>query len=153
MRRYALFLLSVVAISLLRPRRIRAGNRRRRCPLPRSNWVAITSGFAMAIASAAGGYAQAKATAAACEGLARNPGAAAAIRFALILALVLIESMALYTFAIVCLKVGSAQPKAKASTGPDACRALPGLLFFNSARFSCPIRPTSKPLQTNGPSS
>jgi len=34
----------------------------------------------MAIASAAGGYAQAKATAAACEGLARNPGAAAAIR-------------------------------------------------------------------------
>jgi F-type H+-transporting ATPase subunit c len=37
--------------------------------------------------------------------LARNPGAAAAIRFALILALVLIESMALYTFAIVFLKV------------------------------------------------
>ena len=59
----------------------------------------------LAIASAAGGYAQAKATAAACEGLARNPGAAAAIRFALILALVLIESMALYTFAIVFLKV------------------------------------------------
>lgn len=70
-----------------------------------TNWVAITAGFAMAIASAGCGYAQAKATAAACEGMARNPGATAAIRFALILALVLIESMALYTFAIIYLKV------------------------------------------------
>jgi F-type H+-transporting ATPase subunit c len=68
-------------------------------------WIWITSGFAMAIASGACGYAQAKATAAACEGLARNPGAGPAIRFALILALVLIESMALYTFAIIYLKV------------------------------------------------
>ncbi len=70
-----------------------------------ANWVAITSGFAMAIASAACGYAQSIATAAACEGLARNPGARPAIQFALILALVLIESMALYTFAILFLKV------------------------------------------------
>ena len=70
-----------------------------------TNWVAITSGFSMAIASSICGIAQAKATAAACEGLARNPGAAPAIRFALILALVLIESLALYTFAIVFLKV------------------------------------------------
>lgn len=70
-----------------------------------TNWVAITSGFAMAIASAACGYAQAKATAAACEGLARNPGARPGIQFSLILALVLIESMALYTFAIIFIKV------------------------------------------------
>ena len=70
-------------------------------------WVVITSGFSMAIASAICGLAQAKATAAACEGLARNPGAAGAIRFALILALVLIESLALHTFAIVFLKVSA----------------------------------------------
>ncbi len=70
-----------------------------------ATWVAITSGFAMAIASAACGYAQAKATAAACEGLARNPGARPGIQFSLILALVLIESMALYTFAIIFAKV------------------------------------------------
>jgi F-type H+-transporting ATPase subunit c len=103
MKKYALFLLSLVAISLVAPAAFaqEAG----RAAASAVNWVAITSGFAMAIASAAGGYAQAKATAAACEGLARNPGAAAAIRFALILALVLIESMALYTFAIVFLKV------------------------------------------------
>lgn len=69
------------------------------------NWIAITAGFSMAIASAGCGYAQAKATAAACEGMARNPGATAAIRFALILALVLIESMALYTFATMFIRV------------------------------------------------
>jgi len=68
-------------------------------------WVAITSGFSMAIASAVCGMAQAKATAAAAEGLARNPAAAPAIRFALLLGLVLIESLALYTLAIIFLKV------------------------------------------------
>lgn len=68
-------------------------------------WVIITAGFAMAIASAVCGYAQSKATAAACEGLARNPGALPGIRFVLIFALILIESMALYTFAIIFMKV------------------------------------------------
>jgi F-type H+-transporting ATPase subunit c len=68
-------------------------------------WLWITAGFSMAIASAGCGYAQSKATAAACEGLGRNPGARPAIQFALILALVLIESMALYTFAIIFAKV------------------------------------------------
>jgi len=68
------------------------------------NWVALTSGFAMAIASAGCGYAQGKAASAACEGLARNPGARAGIQFALILSLVLIESLALYTFAIIFIK-------------------------------------------------
>jgi len=70
-----------------------------------TNWVAITSGFAMAIASAFCGYAQAKASASASEGMARNPGASGVIQNMLILALVLIESMALYTFAIIFIKV------------------------------------------------
>ena len=66
-----------------------------------AKWAIIAAGFGMAIASAVCGYAQSKATASACEGLARNPGARPGIQFALILALVLIESMALYTFAII----------------------------------------------------
>jgi F-type H+-transporting ATPase subunit c len=70
-----------------------------------TNWVAITAGFAMAIASAVCGLAQAKATAAAAEGLARNPAARPGIQFALLLGLVLIESLALYTLAIIFLKV------------------------------------------------
>ena len=72
---------------------------------PGTNWVAIASGFSMAIASAFCGLAQGKATASAAEGMARNPGAAAAIRLALILGLAFIESLALYTFVIIFIKV------------------------------------------------
>jgi len=70
-----------------------------------ANWVAITSGFSMAIASAACGLAQAKAVAGCAEGMARNPSASGGIRFALILGLALIESLALYTLVIVFVKV------------------------------------------------
>jgi F-type H+-transporting ATPase subunit c len=69
------------------------------------NWVAIAAGFSMAIASAVCGLAQGRATAAAAEALGRNPAARAGIQFALILGLVLIESLALYTLAIIFLKV------------------------------------------------
>jgi F-type H+-transporting ATPase subunit c len=74
-------------------------------PTANGHWVPISAGFSMAIASGLCGLAQAKAVASAAEGMARNPGAAAAIRFALLLGLVLIESMALYTFAIIFVKV------------------------------------------------
>jgi F-type H+-transporting ATPase subunit c len=70
------------------------------------HWVSVSSAFAMAIASGLCGLAQAKAVAAAAEGMARNPGASASIRFALILGLILIESMALYTFAVIFVQVG-----------------------------------------------
>ncbi len=70
-----------------------------------TNWVAIASGFSMAIASGLCGLGQAKAVAACAEGMARNPGAAAPIRFALILGLAFIESLALYTLVIVFIKV------------------------------------------------
>ena len=73
-----------------------------------NKWVAITSGFAMAIASGLCGLAQAKAVAASAEAMARNPGASAAIRFALLLGLVLIESLALYTLVIIFAKVKGA---------------------------------------------
>ena len=66
-----------------------------------ASWIAITAGFSMAIASAVCGLAQGKAVAAATESLARNPAA-------LILGLVLIESLALYTLAIIFLKVKAA---------------------------------------------
>ena len=72
---------------------------------PGGQWVPISAGFSMAIASGLCGLAQAKAVASAAEGMARNPGAAGAIRFALLLGLVLIESLALYTLVIIILKV------------------------------------------------
>ena len=68
-------------------------------------WVAITSGFAMSIASAVCGLGQGRATAAATEALARNPAARPGIQLALILGLALIESLALYTLVIIFAKV------------------------------------------------
>jgi F-type H+-transporting ATPase subunit c len=70
-----------------------------------TDWVAITAGFSMAIASGLCALGQGKAIAGAAEGMARNPAASAGIRFALILGLILIESLALYTFAIIFVKV------------------------------------------------
>jgi len=102
MRKTAVLFLALIAVALLAPAAFAqetAGS------AGGTNWVMITPGFAMAIASGLCGYAQAKATASACESIARNPGATAAIRFALILSLVLIESMALYTFALIYLRV------------------------------------------------
>lgn len=58
----------------------------------------LPGAFAMAIASGICGLAQGKAIAAAVEGIARNPGAAGAIRILLILGLAFIESLALFTF-------------------------------------------------------
>ncbi len=74
-------------------------------PAAGPNWIAITSGFAMAIASAVCGLGQAKATASAVEALARNPAARPGIQLALILGLALIESLALYTLVIIFAKV------------------------------------------------
>jgi F-type H+-transporting ATPase subunit c len=69
------------------------------------NWVAISAGFSMAIASAGCGLAQGRATASATEALARNPAARPGIQLALILGLALIESLALYTLVIIFIKV------------------------------------------------
>jgi F-type H+-transporting ATPase subunit c len=69
-------------------------------PTANSYWVPVASVFAMAIASGLAALAQGKAVVGAAEGIARNPGAATAIRFALLLGLVLIESLALYTLVV-----------------------------------------------------
>src|ERR1700721_330174 len=59
--------------------------------------------LAMGIAAGLCGLGQGKAVASAAEAMARNPGASGGIRFALILGLVLIESLALYTRVITCV--------------------------------------------------
>ena len=68
------------------------------------DWVAVASGFAMAIASGLCSLAQAKAAAAAAEGMGRIRRSPA-IRFALLLSLVLIESLALYALVIIFVKL------------------------------------------------
>jgi F-type H+-transporting ATPase subunit c len=103
MRKYVMTMFAVMAFCMVAPAAFAQATGQPAAP--ETNWVAITSGFAMAIASGFCGIAQGRASAAASEGMARNPGAAGVIQNMLILALVLIESMALYTFAIIFIKV------------------------------------------------
>ena len=63
-------------------------------------WSIITAGFALAIAAAGAALGQGKAVASAAEAIARNPGAAGEIRGALILGLVLIESLVIYVLLV-----------------------------------------------------
>lgn len=68
-------------------------------------WVVISAGFAMAIASSLCGLAQGKAISSAVEGMARNPGAAKAIQLAMLIGLAFIESLSLYVLLIIFVKV------------------------------------------------
>lgn len=68
-------------------------------------WVTLTAGFAMAIAASVCAIGQSRVASAACEGMARNPGAAGSIRTAMILGLVLIETLALFTLLVVFVKI------------------------------------------------
>jgi F-type H+-transporting ATPase subunit c len=63
-------------------------------------WSVITAGFALAIAAAGAALGQGRAVASAAEAIARNPGASGEIRGALILGLVLIESLVIYVLLV-----------------------------------------------------
>ena len=65
-----------------------------------ARWSIITAGFALAFAAGLGALAQGRGVSAAAEAIARNPGAAGDIRGALILGLVLIESLVIYVLLI-----------------------------------------------------
>ena len=63
-------------------------------------WSIITAGFALGIAGGLGALGQGRAIASAVEAIARNPSASGDIRGALILGLVLIESLVIYVLAV-----------------------------------------------------
>ena len=65
---------------------------------------AIAAGVGFAIAVFGGALGQSRIGAAACEGSARNPGAAAKIQTIMILGLALIESLVLFALVIVFIK-------------------------------------------------
>jgi F-type H+-transporting ATPase subunit c len=65
-----------------------------------NKWLAAAAGFAIGIAALGGTTGQGRATAAALEGISRNPGAAARIQTPMILGLALIESLVLFALVI-----------------------------------------------------
>jgi F-type H+-transporting ATPase subunit c len=104
MRKTILLLLSVIAVAMCAsPTFAQAGN----APVADNNrgLVAIAAGVGFAIAVFGGALGQARIGAAACEGAARNPGAAGKIQTMMILGLALIESLVLFALVIVFAKV------------------------------------------------
>ena len=67
--------------------------------------TAIAAGIGMGIAAGLCGLGQGRATASATEAVARNPGARAGILLLLVLGLAFMESLSLFTFVIIFLKV------------------------------------------------
>jgi F-type H+-transporting ATPase subunit c len=69
-----------------------------------NQWVLITSRFSIALAAAACAYAQSRAITAACESVARNPGATDTIRLFAIMGLAFIEFLAFLTMVVIVMK-------------------------------------------------
>jgi F-type H+-transporting ATPase subunit c len=65
-----------------------------------AKWSILTAGFALAFAAGLGALGQGRAIGSAVEAIARNPGAVGDIRGALLLGLVLIESLSIYVLLI-----------------------------------------------------
>lgn len=63
-------------------------------------WGHLSAAIVLAVGAAAGATAQGRTAVAACDGMARNPGAAGQIRGIAFLGLVLIESLVIYTLVI-----------------------------------------------------
>jgi len=66
--------------------------------------TALAVAIGMGAAAFGCGLGQGRIASAACEGMARNPGAAGPIRAAMILGLVLVETLVLFTLAMMYLK-------------------------------------------------
>jgi F-type H+-transporting ATPase subunit c len=70
-----------------------------------ANLAPIGAGLGMALAAGLCGLGEGRAVGSACEALARNPGARAAIQTFMIIGLVFIEFLSMMTFVIILMKV------------------------------------------------
>lgn len=68
------------------------------------DWIDVAAALGLGLAALGCGIGQGKATAAACEGTARNPGASGPIRIAFIVGIAFIESLTLYALVVVFVK-------------------------------------------------
>jgi len=94
-RKALVLLLTVLAVAIFAPAVFAADQP----AAPATNWVAFAKALGFGIALAGCGIGQGRASASASEGFARNPAAAALVRFSFFLGVVFIETLALYFFA------------------------------------------------------
>jgi F-type H+-transporting ATPase subunit c len=102
MKKLAFVMLAILVVTLAAPAvYAQAGDKPAAAGV---NWVAISASFGMALAAFGCAISQARVAGNSVEGMARNPGAADAIRAAMLLGLVFIETLLLFTLLIVFLK-------------------------------------------------
>ncbi len=107
MRKFGMFLMAVVAMMIAATAVLAqpANEAAAAATASASGVKAIAAGVGFAIAVVGGALGQSRIGAAACEGAARNPGAAGRIQTMMILGLALIESLVLFALLIVFVKV------------------------------------------------
>lgn len=97
---------AVVGLALLLPNLALAQEAAKAATGGGVGWGHLSAALVLAIGAAAGATAQGRTAVAACDGMARNPGAAGQIRGIAFLGLVLIESLVIYTLVIAFLLQG-----------------------------------------------
>ena len=97
---------AVVGLALLLPNLALAQEAAKAAAGGGVGWGHLSAALVLAIGAAAGATAQGRTAVAACDGMARNPGAAGQIRGIAFLGLVLIESLVIYTLVIAFLLQG-----------------------------------------------
>jgi F-type H+-transporting ATPase subunit c len=101
MKKAAVVCMVLLAVMLIAPAAFAQGSDQGGGKAPvNTTTLVIAVGFGVAVAAFGGGLGQGRIAAAACEGIARNPGAAGGVRAAMILGLVFVETLTLFTFAL-----------------------------------------------------
>ena len=109
MKKLALILLVLVGASLFMPLAASEGSGGVMPEMSGKSWGLMAAGITITFAAGLCGLAQSKAIAAACDGIARNPGAGGRLFLSMILGLVLIESLVLYCLLIAFNIIGVAK--------------------------------------------
>jgi len=100
MKKAVVVCMVLLAVMLIAPAAFAQGSAPAEKPPINPTTLVIAVGFGVAVAAFGGGLGQGRIAAAACEGIARNPGAAGGVRAAMILGLVFVETLTLFTFAL-----------------------------------------------------
>ncbi len=98
MKKAAVVLFVLIVVFILAPASFAADAPAK--PALNSTALIIAAGFGVAIAAFGGAFGQGRIVSAACEGIARNPGAAGNIRPTMLLGIVFVETLTLFTFAL-----------------------------------------------------
>ncbi len=99
MRKTAVVLMVLLAILMVAPASFAQAGAVSERPINPTALI-IAAGFGVAIAAFGGAFGQGRIVSSACEGIARNPGAADNIRAAMLLGIVFVETLTLFTFAL-----------------------------------------------------